>query len=204
MIQKMSFKSLKDETSLKLFQEETALRINVKLPLEYLQRSKVVALMSKDRQTIVGGFVIANKGELRSFKQLPQDFIENNPYVKRRANRCFEVNGFWLNRHEAPPLARFQIYMHCFAQILKNAARGKYYFVYAFDASNRPLEKFFSSFNSTRIFHGEVAALEGMDGTSIEKVEICSLKRILIAAVKNPQFLLKRVNLRPWRMRVYE
>ena len=170
-----------------------ASKVKVKLPLEYLKRGTVVALTPKDRSTIYGGFVIVSKGELRALQQLPQDFLESRPDIQKKAKRCFEINGLWINRREASCLDRFKMYSVCFLQIMKNFSLGKHYFVYAFDANNSRLEEFFSSFNSERIFHGEIPPIDGMDEAAEEKVEICSLPRLMRAAVRNPEFITQRI-----------
>lgn len=200
----MHIRVLKDEESLKLYSEMAAAKVKVKLPLEYLKRGTVVAITPKDKSTIYGGFVIVSKGELRAIKQLPQEFLESRPDVQKKAKRCFEINGLWINRREVSCVDRFKMYSLCFLQIMKNFSLGKHYFVYAFDANNPKLEEFFSSFNSERIFHGEIPPIEGMEEPAHEKVEICSLPRLMRAALRNPEFITQRLPTSPLKIRAQE
>lgn len=198
-----SFRIIRDTESLALFQAETARRIQVELPLDYLRRSKVVALTSRDGKRILGGFVIADNGPLRALEQLPEGWVESHEYLKSRRQACFEVNGFWLNHLEAPSSARISLYGACFAQIARQALRGKYYFVYAFDAEKRALEEMFACFQSVRVFEGEVKALPGMSGPGREIVEVCSLPRLILSAAKRPGYLLGRLRPRKRSKRIY-
>lgn len=204
MRRKIHIQILTDDESLSRYSEMAASKVKVKLPLEYLKRGTVVALTSKDKQDIYGGFVIVSKGELRAFKQLPKELLKERPDIIEKSKRCFEINGLWINRHEVSCLDRFNMYSRCFYQILKNSFQGKYHFIYAFDANNPRLEEFFGSFNAERIFHGEIDPIDGMDEPAMEKVEICSLPRLMRAALRNPQFITQRIPLRPLKMRAQE
>lgn len=199
----MFFRIIRDKESLTLFQAETARRIQVELPLEYLQRSKVVALISRDGKRVHGGFVIADNGPLRAFEQLPEGWVGSHEYLKTRRHACFEVNGFWLNHRDARSFACFSLYASCFAHIAWQAFRGKYYFVYAFDASKKSLEAMFASFHPVRVFEGEVKALPGMDGPGREIVEVCSLPRLLYSAAKRPGFIFRRMRPRRRSKKIY-
>jgi hypothetical protein len=199
----MSFRIIRDMESLTLFQAETARRIQVELPLDYLQRSKVVALISRDRKRIHGGFVIADTGPLRALEQLPDGWVESHGYLNGRRDACFEVNGFWLNHRDARSFACFSLYAACFAHIAWQAIRGKYYFVYAFDAEKKSLGEMFASFHSVRVFEGEVKALSGMGGPGREIVEVCSLPRLLYSAAKRPGFIFRRMRPRNRSKKIY-
>lgn len=199
----MSFRIIRDTESLTLFQAETARRIQVELPLEYLRRSKVVALISRDGQRMHGGFVIADRGPLRALEQLPEGLVDAHEYLSSRRDSCFEVNGFWLNHRDARSFACFSLYAACFMHIAWQAIVGRYYFVYAFDASKKSLEEMFASFHPVRIFEGEVKALPGMGGPSREIVEVCSLPRLLYSAAKRPGFIFRRMGPRRRSKKIY-
>lgn len=196
---RMSFRVIRDRATLALFRAETATRIQVELPMEYLERAAVVALVSADGKTIRGGFAIAGAGGIRALEQLPDGYVANHPYLRTRLDRCFEVNAFWLDRREVRTSACFFLYVQCFLRILGQAFRGRTHFVYAFDANHHRLEKMFAAFHPVRIFHGEVKALPGMKGTAVEVVEVCSIPRLLFSALRNPLFILRRMRPRKGR-----
>lgn len=196
MRQRASFQVIECAESLSLFRKETARRIHVNLPLEYLRRSRVVALISSDRKQIYGGFVIADNGPLRSLEQLPDGCVEANPYLKKRQAASFEVNGFWLSHSDAHAFSCFALYAVCFAHCLRQAMRGKFYFIYAYDAQSSHLDAFFSSFYSVRLYKGQVKALPGMKGPAEEIVEICSIWRLVLSALVSPGFVFKRLRFR--------
>lgn len=182
---------------LQAYQEKTQTRVQVALPLEYLRRGSVVALVHRNPagqlEEILGGFSLIREGPFRSLEQIPQKLLAEDAYLKKCQNRCFEINGFWIDHQEAPPCGRFRIWISLLIEVLKTAAQGKFYFVYSYESHKGHLEKIYSNFAPKRVFQGEVRQLEGMEGASWENVEVSNLKRLTKGTLKNPSFVINRM-----------
>lgn len=189
-----TFQVITDEKLLLLFQEETYKRLDVRFPLEYLKRGTVTALISHHpKPKIYGGYAVITEGPFRALQQVPSEVVKDNAYLKKREKRCFEVNALWMDYKGVPPFSRFKLWASLFVTMMKTAMGGKFYFVYSFDTSKDKLGDIYAGLKPTRIFQGEVRALDGMAQPTLETVEICSFKNVTLAVLGNPDFFLARM-----------
>lgn len=191
-----TFQVITDDKLLLLFQEETYKRLDVRFPLEYLKRGQVTALIENAngrKPKIYGGYAVITEGPFRALEQVPQDVVKDHSYLKHREKRCFEVNALWMDYKGVPPFSRFKLWASLFVSMMKTAASGKFYFVYSFDTSKNKLGDIYAGLKPTRIFQGEVRALDGMAQPTLETVEICSFKNVTLAVLGNPDFFLARM-----------
>lgn len=188
----IKFQTIHSESDLLQFQKKTANQVHVKLPMDYLQAAKVIALKDDKDQEIYGGFLMAHQGELRCLKQIPEDISTINPLIQKYKEQCFEINGLWLDHKKAPRSSRFELYMRCMQEALTLAAKGKSKYVYAYCAENQKLRAFYKNFHSKTLYEGPVAMLPGMDEPSNEVVEMGCMKKLPLLLARNPQFLIDR------------
>jgi hypothetical protein len=188
------FEVITDEQELLLFQEETYQRLDVRLPLDYLRRGEVTALITRHPVTrIYGGYAVITEGPFRALEQVPKEVLRQHRYLRARQSRCFEINALWLDHKRLPRFTRVNLWRHLFVSLLRTAMRGKYYFVYSFDTSKDKLRDIYAGMHPTRIFQGEVKALEGMARPTQETVEMCSFKNATLAVLANPDFFWARM-----------
>lgn len=186
------FQVLTSRDDLKQYQEKTAQAVSVELPMDYLVKARVVGLKDQATGQIYGGFTMAFDGPLRCLEQLPEEVWQDSHPLKKHRDRCFEINGLWLNHRDAPGDSRIQLYLHCMKEALKLASAGKYKYVYAYCAENESLRRFYKNFNSIELYEGPVATLPGMKKAGRERVEMGCMKRLPLNILRNPQFLVSR------------
>jgi len=119
--------------------------------------------------------------------------LEKNEYLRQKMERCFEINGLWLDKHNTPVAGRFRLYFRCMYEAIRLTVKGKTNYVYAYSAENQKLRNFYTNFRSTKIYEGKVKALHGMTGEAFEVVELGEMKRLPVLLLRNPLFLLTRM-----------
>lgn len=186
---------LKTYEDLTHFQEEASHFVDVNLPLHYLRNGKVVALVSRKSQKKVmhGGFVISHRA-LRSIMQIPsadKEIVQEK--FTRRIRRSFEINGLWIDKKTTPGALAIAIWLALAYEMFRMGLRGRYYFIYSYDASKKHLATLYSVFRPVQIYAGRVMMLEGMADEADEVIESCSLKNLFRAMVTTPEFYLKRL-----------
>lgn len=190
------FKQITQEKDLMTFQKLTASQVGVELPINYLSQARVIGLIDDQSSEFFGGFVMAFEGPLRCLEQIPKSALGESSAVNNYQNKCFEINGLWLDK-KAPPGSRFKLYIHCMKEAIKLGLTGRHKYVYAYGAENPKLRQFYKNFNSTKIYEGPVKQLEGMDKVENEVVEMGCMKRLPLTVLRNPQFLISRAFKRP-------
>lgn len=188
----MNFQILKEQNDLNLYQKLTAQRVDVELPMDYLERAKVVGLKDSQTQQIYGGFTMAYQGPLRCIEQIPKNHSIPDLSIQEQIDSCFEINGLWLNHRETNENYRFQLYLACMREAIKLSFMGKNKYVYAFCAENEKLKKFYKNFNSKKLYEGPVTPLPGMKKSSHEIIEIGCMKKLPLTIARNPLFLVSR------------
>jgi hypothetical protein len=187
-----NFSVLKNVDQLSLYQEQTAHRVGVELPMDYLQRARVIGLIDRDTTRLAGGFVMAYQGPLRCLAQIPEADSHSRALIDRYGDQCFEINGLWLDHHQAPSGSSFHLYMRCMQEAIQLSLSGKTKYVYAYSAENHKLRKFYQNFNSKRIYEGPIKPLPGLHKIEDEVVEMGCMKRLPLTVLRNPGFLVKR------------
>ncbi len=193
----IKFQLLTTTQELEKYQELTAERVGVELPMSYLSKARVLGLKGEGPRAICGGFTIASEGPLRCLSQIPEQVQEENPILNRFKDQFFEINGMWLNRTLAPENSRLQLYLHCMREASRQTLRGKSKYVYAYCAENKKLREFYRNFNSLEIYEGPVKLLPGMKEAGLERVEMGCMKKLPLTILRNPLFLAKRAKFVP-------
>ena len=182
----MKFKTLKTEHELTLYSDLTYRYIDVRLPLEYLQRSKVIACFNNEG-FICGGFVIVLEGPFRVITSIPNF---NEQKWKPQLANCAEVTGLWLDNSYRYKHTSIKFWLTVYFELLKTK---KEYFTYAWSLKKPKLGEIYAHGNPVVLFQGETNILPGMDKPDHESVEIVKRKDLLLTPIFKPTFLLKRV-----------
>ena len=186
----MSFKILKDDRELELFRDYAERYISVRFPLDYLQKSKVVAYYSEEGR-MCGGYAFVLKPPFRVIESLPE-FVRKRSEALRKVSMesLFEFTGLWLS----PEIRCRRIASRFWFQIYRDILTlGKSHFVYAYSLDKPALGKLYSICRPDVIFQGETKILAGMKRAENESVEMSSLARVAVAPLLRPQLLTRRL-----------
>ena len=185
----MRIKTLSATEDLELFRKIAAKYIDVLLPLEYLQRSRVVVCCSKEGK-YCGGYMIVQKGTLRVLDSIPEDKFSE---IAVNLENVAEITGLWLDSSKTESCFCSTVF---WLKLYLDLAFSKYTgFVYAYTMKKKNLAKTYSTFNPTTLFRGETKQLEGMDSPEIEVVEYVDKMKVITAPFRHFNFLVRRFNL---------
>lgn len=194
------FRQLTSEEHLIAYSQYTKRYLDVHYPLEYLQRSRVIALVKEDKngliQTICGGYILALQGPFRVIEQLPAGVAENHKELQEKMENCFELTGLWIHPILKNGFLRAKFWLRLFGELIIQTVKGKTHALYSYDASKKKLGEIYSISKPCRIFEGEVY-IPGMTSQAQEIVEMGSIPTVIKAFYKEPRcivrFLSKRI-----------
>jgi hypothetical protein len=194
------FREILDEEHLFEYSDFTERFIDVRYPLEYLKRSRVIALVIEnfngDIDKIIGGYIIAPKPPFRVIEQLPAQVVAGHAELQKYRHKCLELTGLWMHPHIRGGRLRFRLWWKLLTDLLGFVIQGKSHFVYSYDAANKKLGEMYSLSNPSRIFEGTVY-IKGMSGVNREIVEMGSTLAVLLAFFSSPlrigQFICRRL-----------
>ncbi len=182
----MRFVVLRSVEELNRYRLIAAKYIDVLLPLEYLQRSKVVAYV-RDDGAYCGGMVFVMQGPFRVLESIPDGVINRLPVDQKDV---LEITGFWLDRRQATSkLASFFFWIRFYIELVISGKKG---FVYAYCLRKKHLEKLYANGNPIALFKGATKMQEGMSSPEEESVEFVRWPTIFFGPVRKPQFLIRR------------
>jgi hypothetical protein len=193
MALRLQFKVISNTDLMTQYRDLTKRYLDIDFPEEYLNRSKVIALVSQNGQqsTVVGGFMIAQSGPFRVLQQIPDHIVEQNEFLQKRMHRTLEITGLWVHPRIRAGHLRCRLWLRLFRAVLAEGAKGRRYFVYSYDASKKKLGDVYSTWNPERIFEGLVF-IPGMKESTHEIVEMAALHSCILAFFTKPLFFGKR------------
>ena len=182
----MKFKLLSTDEELNQYRKITNGFIDVLLPLSYLKRSRVIAVVNKNNE-IRGGFVIVMQGPFRTLLSIPKKTERINQHLKGNVG---EITGLWLDPRLGSCRSSFKFWLRLYWELISS---GKTDYVYAYSLRKPKLGRLYKAGRPKVLFRGETKVMEGMDMPERESVEILSMKRLALAPITSPTFLLRRL-----------
>ena len=199
------FREISSDLQLTAFSSFTKRYLDVDYPLDYLKRSKVMALVTEneegDIQTMFGGYIIALQGPFRVLQQLPQDLVEANEELQSKLEKCFEITGLWVHPLVKNGALRAKFWLRLFFDLVGQTIKGKSYVLYSYDASKKKLGEMYSICKPCRIFEGQVY-IPGMTSQAIEIVEMGSIHAVMRAFYKEPAYVARFLGKRLFRKKI--
>jgi len=182
----MRFIELKHETEFETYRHAIANHIDVLLPIDYLKQGNVYGYYNKQGE-ICGGFAMITQAPFRVLDSIPNfKGLTIDPKLSNTA----EITGVWLSNRDKKQFSSLIFWMNILHRILLSR---KKYFVYAYSSRKNGLAKIYSKANPEVLFRGETIVMPGMPSPDHESVEVVFRSRIIIQALKNPDFFIKRL-----------
>ena len=201
----ITFRKITSDEHLNAFSNFTKRYIDVAYPLDYLRRSKVIALVTlNDDGTILsmfGGYIVALQGPFRVLEQLPQNIARDHAKLQEKLNKCFELTGLWIHPMLKSGTLRAKFWLTLFSDLILQTIRGKSYLLYSYDASKKKLGEMYSMCKPCRIFEGAVF-IPGMTEQAVEIVEMGSIYAIIRTFYKEPMYVARFLCRRFFRRRI--
>lgn len=186
----MKSKLLTKIKELELFASKCEQHLDLKYPIEYLQRAKVRAFIAKDK-SMIGGYVLAFEGPFRVIESLPDSVIASSPWTKSEVlDQCYEVTGLWLDKKVVSKSTNFLFWATMYRDMIFN---NKKYFVYAYDLEKSYLKKLYSIVNPQVIYEGETKVMAGMKTACKESVEVASVNYIRFGIIYGWDYFAKKL-----------
>ena len=199
------FRELNSDLQLTAFSGFTKRYLDVHYPLDYLKRSKVMALVTEndegDIQTMFGGYILALNGPFRVLQQLPKEVVESNAELQSKLDKCFELTGLWIHPLVKNGTLRTKFWLRLFMDLVGQTIKGKSYALYSYDASKKKLGEMYSICKPCRIFEGQVY-IPGMTSQAIEIVEMGSIHAVMRAFYKEPAYVARFLGKRLFRKKL--
>jgi hypothetical protein len=199
------FREITSEAHLTAYSSFTKRYLDVHYPLDYLKRSKVVALVTLNEdgqiQTMFGGYILALRGPFRVLQQLPRNIVEEHDELQEKLDKCFELTGLWIHPLMKNGTLRAKFWLRLFMDLVAQTIKGKSYALYSYDASKTKLGEMYSICKPCRIFKGEVY-IPGMSEQTTEIVEMGSIHAVMRAFYKEPAYVARFLGKRLFRKRI--
>ncbi len=201
----ITFREITSDAHLTAYSSFTKRYIDVEYPLDYLKRSKVMALVTEndngDIQSMFGGYIVALQGPFRVLEQLPQAIVQDHKELQQKLDKCFELTGLWIHPLLKNGTFRAKFWLRLFMDLVAQTIKGKSYLLYSYDASKKKLGEMYSICKPCRIFEGEVF-IPGMTVQATEIVEMGSIHAVMRAFYKEPAYVARFLGKRLFRKRL--
>jgi hypothetical protein len=159
-----------DDKLIREFQALSYKYLKIDYPLHYLKMAKIRIFRDGDG-IISGGYAIATKGALRSIATLEQKYLEPIKHFK-----IFEINCLWLKPKRKSGVASCQFWYQVSRDV---SSYNEYdYLVFSYDYDKPKLVELYELARPIVIYRGEVKALEGMNSSAIESIQLCDHKKV--------------------------
>jgi len=183
----MRLKTLKSIEDLDHYRHTTEQYIDVLLPLEYLQQSKVVVFRHRSGE-LCGGYTLVRSGTLRVLNSIPD---KHRKKITLDLSNVAEITGLWLDARKARhSFCSILFWLHLYVDLVVSPFDG---FVYAYTLKKRNLKKTYSTFAPITLYEGETKQQEGMSGSEIEAVEFISKKSVVLSPLLQYRFATRRI-----------
>ncbi|MBT8340199.1 MAG: hypothetical protein HKP58_07670 [Desulfatitalea sp.] len=182
----MKLRALKTEEELEWYRRSAHQYIDVLFPLEYLQRSRVVACLD-DTGSICGGFIIVLEGPFRVLEQIPGGETVDLPI---KTEKTAEITGLWRTKSWCKKHGSASLFIRLGFEIFRSR---KKYFIYSYTLRKPHLGEIYSFVNPKVLYQGDVF-LPGMDAADEESIEVFTVWNCLAALFRSPAFILPRLS----------
>lgn len=204
MRSQLKFKKIDTAEMIQQYKKLTRRYVNVDFPEAYLRRSHITAIVylrtQDSKPIILGGFLFVHRTPFRVLEQIPEDLIQENIFLQNRLHRTFEITGVWIHPLLKAGNLRCRFWIQLLQALLCEYLKGRYYFVYSYDATKKRLGHVYDVWSPLRIFEGPVY-ISGMKEETREIVEFACIRSCFVALLWNPLFLVRRLFRNFWVIR---
>ena len=153
---KLIFRTLTSDTEINLVLEKTERYSGVRLPAEYVSKSKVVGVFLHDQ--LAACYMLVTKPNFRSLMFVPDSTKKTCEFFVEDQYEMMEVNGLWIGPSLKKPVLQVKVWMHLISDIFQS--RKKYVLLMR-DSRTKSMEKFINMANPISLYEGESISMAG-------------------------------------------
>ena len=192
-MEKLTFREIETRIETELFIDKFHIAAGVKLPFDYVEKSKLVGAFLHEK--MVAGYMIVTSPGYRSLMFVPDEIKNSNEFFKNNQNDMLEVNGLWLSPAIKTPKQQFKVWFHMAKNVV--TSRKKYVLLMS-NSKNKNIQSLHGLINSVPIYEGSPNLMIGDESHQTIKVGYTTpwdcfacIPKYWIAVVKNRQRRLR-------------
>lgn len=152
----ITFRELTEEKDIDNYMSQFAGHVKVRLPYDYVNRSKLVGVFKgKD---LVGGYMLVTRPDYRSLMFVPDNVRKEHEFFKNEQYEMMEVNGLWIGKQVKSASQQFRIWLHMLKDVFM--CKKKYVLLMA-DERNSNIRNIHQLMGSREIYQGPPMVMAG-------------------------------------------
>lgn len=155
-MERLNFREIESTTETALFIDKVQNYTGVRLPLSYVENSKVIGIFLQNK--MVAGYMVVTKPGFRSLMFVPDDIKKSNKFFNSDQNDMLEVNGLWIGPAVKKPQMQFRIWL----DIAKNVifSRKKYLLLMS-SSKNKNIQSLHALIDPETLYEGSPNLMSG-------------------------------------------
>jgi hypothetical protein len=153
----ITYRTLTTDAEIAVYMQRFGSHVKVKLPYDYIARSKVVGAFRGDN--MVAGYMLVTKPSFRSLSFVPDEIKKSNKFFKNEEYEMMEVNALWIGAAVKSPSEQFAIWLHMLKDVF--ACRKKYVLLMA-DPRNSNICRIHGLMGKQELYDGPALQMAGM------------------------------------------
>lgn len=155
-MEKLDFKTITRKEELDLVLDKIENYTGVRLPMDYVNRSKVVGVFSQEK--LVAGYLLVTTPHFRSLLFVPDQVKKEDAFFSENVYEMMEVNGLWISPALKTPGLQVRVWVHLIKDIF--LSRKKYVLLMR-NSKNKSMEKLLGMANPKKLFCGKPELMAG-------------------------------------------
>lgn len=153
----ITYRTLTTDAEIELYMRRFGNHVKVKLPHEYIARSKVVGAFRGEN--MVAGYMLVTKPAFRSLSFVPDEIKKSNRFFRNEEYEMMEVNALWIGASVKSPTEQFGIWLHMLKDVF--TCRKKYVLLMA-DPRNSNICRIHGMMGKKELYEGPAFRMAGM------------------------------------------
>lgn len=166
-MEKLNFKEIASKSETELFIDKVHNYTGVRLPLNYVENSKIIGVFLHDK--LVAGYMVVTKPGFRSLMFVPDAIKNSHSFFNNDQHDMLEVNGLWIGPSVKKPQMQFRIWL----DIAKNVifSRKKYLLLMS-SSKNRNIRSLHALTNPVTLYEGSPNLMAGDESHESIRVSV--------------------------------
>lgn len=153
---KLIFKTIKSEHETLLVLDKIERYSGVRLPEEYVKKSKIVGAFLHNQ--LAACYLLVTRPGFRSLTFVPDSALASSDIANLDSYEMMEINGLWIGPSLKKPSLQIKVWMHLAFDVF--SSRKKYVLLMR-DFRTKTMKKFMDMTNPTSIYEGNPQLMAG-------------------------------------------
>ena len=175
----LAFREICEEPEIDLFLERFQDYVGVRLPEDYVRKSRIIGVFLGNR--LVGGYMLVLSPSFRSLLFVPDRTKDKNIFFANSPYEMMEVNGLWISSTLRNPKMQMTVWFHLVSNIFM--AKKKYVLLLR-DSRNKTMERLLGLAKPKVLYEGAPNLMAGDETHNQIQVSYASRWSILLNSYK--------------------